>query len=173
MRKVLIVIDMQNDFISETLGTPEAQKILPLVVKKAESFKGEIVFTRDTHEKDYLTTQEGKYLPVEHCIHGSYGWEIADELKGISKDAVIIDKPTFGSIELGNYIAEEDKKEHIDEVTLIGLCTDICVISNAMILKAKLPETKVVVDSSCCAGVSPESHETALKAMKGCQIVVV
>lgn len=169
--KLLAVIDMQNDFIDGTLGTEEAVKIVGRVADKISSMRkngAEIVFTRDTHGADYLSTNEGKKLPVKHCIRDTYGWEISDKLD--CADSKIIDKPSFGSLELAEYAASLDK---LDEIVLVGLCTDICVISNAMLLKAKLPETKITVDSDCCAGVTPESHKNALEAMKMCQIDII
>ncbi len=172
MRKILIVVDMQNDFIDGALGTPEAIKIVEAVKAKIASFDGEIIYTRDTHPISYLQTQEGKNLPVEHCIKGTRGWEIKEEIYA-SGEGKIIDKPTFGSSELFAYLRAENEAEQIDEITLIGLCTDICVISNAMGIKAFLPEVKIIVDSHCCAGVTPESHENALSAMKMCQIEII
>ena len=170
--KFLIVVDMQNDFIDGTLGTKEAVAILPAVKKKIENFDGRVIFTRDTHEEDYLTTQEGGNLPVEHCIKDSDGWQIHPELDGMRKEDAV-DKPSFGSIALGQLLKAYDTyEEKIESITLIGLCTDICVISNAMIIKAFLPEVPVTVDAACCAGVTPESHENALKAMAMCQIKI-
>lgn len=169
--KLLAVIDMQNDFIDGALGTQEALKIVGRVADKISEMRkngAEIVFTRDTHGADYLSTSEGKKLPVKHCIRNTNGWEISDKLD--SANSKIIDKPSFGSLELAEYAASLDK---LDEIVLVGLCTDICVISNAMLLKAKLPETKITVDSGCCAGVTPESHKNALEAMKMCQIDVI
>ena len=166
--KLLVVIDMQNDFIDGALGTSEAVGIVNNVAEKIRIFRENgymIVFTRDTHESNYLSTNEGKKLPVKHCVKGSIGWEISDKLD--VKNAKIIDKPSFGSLELAEYAASIDG---LEEVVLIGLCTDICVISNAMILKAKLPEIKIAVDSGCCAGVTVQSHNNALEAMKMCQI---
>lgn len=171
MKKILIVVDMQNDFIDGALGTKEATAIVENVKEKIANFDGEIIFTRDTHESDYLSTQEGKNLPVEHCICDTLGWEIRSELTDIKKGTVI-DKPTFGSRKLAELLYEKHLTEGIGEITLIGLCTDICVISNALVIKAFLPEVKITVDSSCCAGVTPESHENALSAMKMCQINV-
>lgn len=169
-KQVLVVVDMQKDFIDGALGTAEAVAILPKVKEKIASFDGEVLFTRDTHFENYMETQEGKNLPVPHCIKGSEGWQIADELQTfIASDTKIFDKYTFGSAELGKYLAESDD---ISGITLIGLCTDICVISNAMIIKAYLPEVPITVDSACCAGVTPESHENALEAMKMCQIQI-
>jgi nicotinamidase-related amidase len=169
--KILAIIDMQNDFIDGSLGTKEAENIVPAVAEKIKSFKNsgdEIVFTRDTHHENYLSTMEGKKLPVVHCVKNTKGWEISDKLD--TSDCTIIDKPTFGSYDLAEFIAGNPQ---IDEVVLVGLCTDICVISNAMLIKAKLPEIKITVDSSCCAGVTPQSHENALSAMKMCHIDII
>jgi len=170
--KHLIVVDMQVDFVSGALGTKEAQSIAGKVAEKIRAFDGNVIFTRDTHEKNYLSTQEGKNLPVEHCIRGTDGWQIIPELTEFIADTVI-DKPTFGSMELAALLAEENRKEAIDSIELIGLCTDICVISNALLIKAALPEVPVTVDASCCAGVTPESHKNALVAMKMCQIEII
>lgn len=169
--KYLIVVDMQNDFIDGALGTKEAVAILPAVKEKIENFNGRVIFTRDTHEADYLSTQEGRNLPVEHCIKDSDGWQINAELEALRKENAI-DKPSFGSVELAQRLKEYDEKEKIESIELIGLCTDICVISNAMIIKAYLPETPIAVDAACCAGVTPESHENALNAMAVCQIEI-
>lgn len=169
---VLIVIDMQNDFIDGALGTPEAQKILPRVVERVQSFDGRIIFTRDTHGEDYLHTQEGRKLPVPHCIRGTHGWQIHEQLRPYCTEPPV-DKGTFGSAALGEMLLRWDQEERIGSIELVGLCTDICVISNAMILKAFLPETEIRVDSSCCAGVTPESHARALAAMEACQIAIV
>ena len=166
--KILVVIDMQNDFIDGSLGTAEAVKIVPNVREKIKSYKAQgldVVFTRDTHYENYLSTMEGKKLPVMHCIKNTHGWEISPELD--TDGCTIINKPSFGSLELAEFIASDPK---VTEVEIVGLCTDICVISNAMIIKARLPEIKITVDSSCCAGVTPESHENALNAMKMCHI---
>ena len=166
--KVLCVIDMQNDFIDGALGTKEAEAIVENVKAKIELYRKNgdtVIFTRDTHSEDYMNTQEGKNLPVPHCIKGSKGWEVSEKLDTASYK--IIDKPTFGSFELAEYIST---LADVEEIELIGLCTDICVISNAMILKARFTETPIKVDSSCCAGVTPESHSNALTAMKMCQI---
>lgn len=171
MQNVLIVVDMQKDFIDGALGTAEAVAIVSNVEEKIKGFNGKVIFTRDTHEENYMDTQEGKNLPVPHCIRGTEGWEIDKSLQKYATD-VCIDKPTFGSIELGLYLKELNDAEPIEKITLIGLCTDICVISNAMIAKAVLPEVKVAVDASCCAGVTPQSHSNALEAMKMCQIAV-
>lgn len=166
--KVLCVVDMQNDFIDGALGTKEAEAIVENVKSKIELYRKNgdtVIFTRDTHTEGYMNTQEGKNLPVPHCIKGSKGWEITEKLDTASDK--IIDKPTFGSFELADYVASFSD---VEEIELIGLCTDICVISNAMLLKAKLTEIQISVDSSCCAGVTPESHLNALESMKMCQI---
>jgi len=168
----LIVIDVQNDFISGSLGTPEAERIVPCIRKKIESFNGEVIFTRDTHTKDYLDTKEGMELPIIHCMKGCSGWEIADELKEFVKEEPM-DKPCFGNIELAKRLESENKIETIEGITLVGLCTDICIIANAFLLQAFLPETQIIVDASCCAGVTPDSHTIALKAMSACQIKIV
>ena len=166
MKKTLIVIDMQNDFIDMALGTKEAVAIVPKVREKIEKYRkngDEIIYTRDTHTKDYLGTSEGKKLPVVHCVKGTKGWEIADTL--YIEGSKIIDKPSFG------YTGWD--KEELYDVEIVGLCTDICVVSNALIIKAVFPDAKVKVDSSCCAGVTVESHEAALKTMQMCQVEVV
>ena len=170
--KVLVVVDMQNDFIDGALGTPEAQRIVPAVVEKIRSWAGEIYATMDTHQADYLTTQEGRRLPVTHCIEGTRGWEIAPAVREALTGATCLTKPTFGSLELAELLVKRNREERIEEIALAGLCTDICVSSNALVLKAFLPETPIVVDASCCAGVAPGSHRNALAAMKMCQIGV-
>ena len=170
---ILVVVDMQNDFIDGALGTPEAVAIVPKVMVKMMNFDGLVLATRDTHGEDYLETQEGKNLPVVHCIKGTHGWEIKDEIQQLLISQPI-DKPTFGSEALGKVLKDlNNDVEPIDSITLVGLCTDICVISNAMLLKAFLPEVPIMVDASCCAGVTPESHERALEAMKACQIEII
>ncbi len=166
--KYLIVVDMQVDFISGSLGSEMAQNIVQNVVSKVKDFNGKVIFTRDTHFDDYMQTLEGKNLPVEHCIKDTKGWQICDELKPFAK--FVLDKITFGSVDLPNYIKQDGEK--IEEIELCGLCTDICVISNAMILKANFPEVKISVDSSCCAGVTEDSHNIALNAMKSVQIEI-
>ena len=167
--KFLIVVDMQNDFITGSLGSELAKAIVPNVVEKVKNYSGTIIFTRDTHYSDYLSTQEGKNLPVEHCIKDRIGWEICEELKPyVTK---VVDKITFGSVDLPAVI--KGYGEEIEEIELCGLCTDICVISNAMLLKATFPEVKIKVDASCSAGATVESHNTALNAMKSVQIEVV
>lgn len=166
--KFLIVVDMQVDFISGSLGSQMAQDIVPQVVDKVRSFDGVVIFTRDTHQADYLSTQEGTNLPVAHCIQGTSGWEICPELQPYVTN--VINKETFGSLELPKVIAGFGQP--IDEIQLCGLCTDICVISNAMIVKAAFPEVKVSVEAQCCAGVTVKSHNNALDAMKAVQIEI-
>ena len=163
--KYLIVVDMQVDFITGSLGSKLAEAIVPNVVEKVKNYDGKVIFTRDTHFADYMQTQEGKKLPVEHCIKDTDGWQICDELKPYVNE--VVDKITFGSVDLPQIITDAD------EIELCGLCTDICVISNAMILKATYPEVNIIVDSNCCAGVSIESHNTALDAMKAVQIDII
>lgn len=177
MNKVLVVVDMQKDFVDGALGSKEAVAIVPNVVEKINGFDGIFAVTHDTHTNDYLKTQEGKNLPVIHCIEQSGGWQLTtlvyDALKNRFDNGSLFEffcKPTFGSVELADWLLNVNKESTIDEVVLIGLCTDICVISNAMLIKAFLPEVKVTVDAACCAGVTPESHNNALSAMKMCQI---
>lgn len=173
MQKILVVVDMQNDFIDGALGTPEAVRIVPKVAQKLAQARQDgaaIYFTRDTHGPDYAQTQEGQNLPVVHCIQGSVGWQISAALP--VRDAVVLDKPTFGSQLLAQALAKENARQPIGEITLVGLCTDICVVSNALLLKAFLPEVPIVVDAACCAGVTPQSHQTALAAMRACQIKI-
>lgn len=167
--KYLIVVDMQVDFITGALGSELATAIVPNVVEKVKNFDGRVIFTRDTHFADYMQTQEGKNLPVPHCIKDSDGWQICDELRPYAE--VIVDKLTFGSIDLPRLL--ESYGESIEGIELCGLCTDICVISNAMVLKAAFPEVPVAVDASCSAGVSVESHNTALNAMRAVQIEII
>ena len=172
MRDILIVVDMQKDFIDGALGTKEAIAIVPAVVDKVRTFEGEVLFTRDTHFDNYMDTQEGRNLPVPHCIRGSEGWKICKELQPFTQKARIIDKATFGSMELGPILQALHEEEAISSITFVGLCTDICVISNVMIAKAFLPEVPVIVDAACCAGVTPDSHNTALASMRTCQVQV-
>ena len=167
--ELLIVVDMQKDFIDGALGTKEATEILPYVKNKIKEHKGKVLFTRDTHQADYLETQEGKKLPVEHCILGTDGWQIHPELMPLV-DVEPINKITFGSVELARRVSE---MQDVTGVTILGLCTDICVISNAMLIKAFCPELPIRVDARGCAGVSPESHERALDAMATCQIEIL
>ncbi|HIQ99418.1 MAG TPA: cysteine hydrolase [Candidatus Scybalocola faecavium] len=174
MSRMLVVVDMQNDFIDGALGTAEAKAIVPKVIRKIRDFKGQIFYTRDTHDENYLETQEGKNLPVKHCIMDTHGWQLQEEIGELAKErrSMIFDKPAFGSLALAGCLNGIQKVASIDEIELVGLCTDICVISNALLLKAALPDTKIIVDSSCCAGVTPESHENALKAMAMCQVEI-
>ena len=173
MKKVLVVVDMQNDFIDGSLGTVQAQGIVSKVISKIKSYPADCIYaTRDTHGEDYLESSEGKNLPVVHCVKGSKGWEIRPEVAEAMPQAVILDKPTFGSTELAKLLYRENEKEGL-EIELVGLCTDICVVSNALLLKSFLPENRISVDASCCAGVTPESHEAALATMKMCQIDVI
>ena len=172
MRKLLVVVDMQKDFVGGALGTKEAEMIVPAVVSKIKEYEAEDIFvTRDTHQSDYLSTQEGKNLPVEHCIEGTPGWELDPRVAEAVKGAAIVNKPTFGSVKLMEMIKEVSDKEEIS-VELIGLCTDICVVSNALLLKAAMPEVRICVDASCCAGVTPEKHRAALETMRSCQISI-
>ena len=171
MQDLLIVVDMQNDFIDGALGTAEAVAIVPRVLEKIKSFPGKVLFTRDTHHENYTDTQEGKNLPVPHCIEGTPGWEIRPELDALRRTEPI-DKPTFGSVKLGEMLLRENAENPIAGITFVGLCTDICVISNALLAKAFLPEVPIAVDAACCAGVTPQSHKNALAAMKACQIKV-
>lgn len=177
MNKLLIVVDMQNDFVTGSLKNPAAEKIIPNIVRKlrADDY-AYLAFTRDTHEEDYLETQEGKNLPVKHCIKNTEGWEIVPELQEFTDHALIIDKPTFGfkdwDKEISTYFDDTFPDDFPDEIELVGTCTDICVVSNALILKSLYPEMKITVDSSCCAGLTEEAHNAALLTMKNCQINV-
>lgn len=187
--KVLVIIDMQNDFIDGVLGTPEAQAIVPKVIEKINATDKDtvVIFTKDTHYEDYLKTQEGELLPISHCVKGTDGWNIHKDVRAawlhkegaciLSKEMFDIEdnntilKEAFGSIQLGELLKQMDIMQvEIEEIELVGLCTDICVISNAMIVKAFLPDTKITVDANCCAGVTPQSHKNALDAMRACQI---
>ncbi len=171
MQDILIVVDMQKDFIDGALGTPEAQAIVQKVADKMRGFKGRILATRDTHEADYLDSQEGRLLPVSHCIRDTEGWQL-HPLVAAQLIEPPVDKPVFGSADLALRLQADNEREPIRSITLVGLCTDICVISNALILRAFLPETSIRVDAACCAGVTPQSHQTALAAMKACQVEV-
>lgn len=166
--KTLIVVDMQNDFISGSLGTKEAQAIVPKVKKKIEEYiaNGDrVIFTQDTHEKNYLQTNEGRNLPIEHCISGTQGWMIRKEID--LPDCDHITKPTFGFLDWNK------KYSFDDDIEIVGLCTGICVISNALILKAMFPEINISVIADCCACVTPKSHDAALQTMKMCQINIL
>ena len=174
MTNLLIVVDMQKDFVDGALGTAEAVAIVDNVVNKIENFDGDIIVTYDTHFENYTETQEGKNLPVPHCIKGTDGWKLDARVQDAldKKDYKIIEKPTFGSTKLPEYIKANYNPSEI-QIELIGLCTDICVVSNALLLKANFLETQVSVDASCCAGVTPESHDAALLTMKMCQVNVI
>lgn len=172
--KVLIAIDMQNDFTTGILGNPETASVVGKVTEYIKKFReteldGKIIATLDTHSEDYMNTQEGKNLPVPHCIRGTDGWRLVPEIDKALGDCIRLEKITFGAVDLPLVVGRDEK---IDEIQLIGVCTDICVISNAMILKAAFPEVPVMVIADCCAGVTPESHRTALEAMKACQIII-
>lgn len=173
MKKALIVIDMQNDFITGALGNDECRAVVPRVVKRVQEAVAageDVIFSQDTHQENYLSTQEGRKLPVPHCIQGTAGWQIIPELAGLADGkGAVFTKETFGSSALAEYI----KEQNYEEAELIGVCTDICVISNAMIIKAFSPELEISVRESCCAGVTPQSHRTAIKAMQACQINIV
>lgn len=173
MKKILVIIDMQKDFVDGSLGSKEAVSIVDNVVKKINDHVGDIIVTYDTHTNNYMDTQEGKYLPVPHCIKGTDGWKLDKRVQAALDQKIYrsIEKPTFGSIELAEYIRSAYDPNEI-EIELLGLCTDICVVSNALLLKASLPETRISVDSSCCAGVTVDSHNAALTTMKMCQINV-
>ncbi len=173
MKKFLIVVDMQKDFVDGALGTKEAVAIVDKVVNKINGFDGEIIVTYDTHFEDYMETSEGKNLPVPHCIKDTDGWQLnSDVQKSLEgKDYTVVEKITFGSVDLPDFIEEKTEGENFT-AELVGLCTDICVVSNALVLKANFPEAEISVDSSCCAGVTPETHEAALTTMKMCQITI-
>ncbi len=173
MRKILLVIDMQNDFIDGALGTKEAEAIVEAVKTKIRTYPAaDVIATMDTHHENYMETQEGKYLPVPHCIKGTKGWEIRPDITELLAGAKIYEKPTFGSVSLAADLYGESMTEEL-EIEIIGLCTDICVVSNALLLKASMPEVKISVDPSCCAGVTPEKHLAALETMRSCQIQVI
>lgn len=174
MKKLLIVVDMQKDFVDGALGSKEAVAIVDNVVKKIDEFDGDIIVTYDTHPENYMETQEGKNLPVPHCIKGEDGWKLDAKVQAAvdKKGFYAIEKPTFGSTALPEYIKANYNPDEI-EIELIGLCTDICVVSNALLMKANFLETKVSVDASCCAGVTPDSHNAALTTMKMCQVNVI
>ena len=174
MTKLLLVVDMQVDFVYGALGTPEAMLCEQKIAEKLENFDGEVIFTMDTHDENYLNTAEGKKLPVAHCIRDTDGWMLTPEMRNwcLLKNALTVEKGTFGSVALPTLIARHFGG-HIPDITIVGVCTDICVISNALLLKAFFPEASITVDSSCCAGDTPESHENALKAMACCQIDLI
>lgn len=170
----LIIVDVQNDFVDGALGTAEAQAMLPRLVEKVRSFDGTILVTKDTHGADYMDTQEGRNLPVPHCISGTEGWELAPALLAIPavREAKVYKKPCFGSTALAADLAILAAAGQVDSVELVGLCTDICVVSNALLIKAAMPEVPVSVDAACCAGVTPKKHEAALAVMESCQVAV-
>lgn len=174
-KQILIVVDMQNDFITGTLGTKEAHAIVQKVAEKISAFEGDVYFTMDTHDETYETSQEGKALPVVHCQEGTEGWQLAPQIIAAAPvdPEKIYCKGQFGSVELAEDLQYLHEVEPIDSIELVGLCTDICVVSNALVLKAFLPEVPIIVDSACCAGVTPEKHEAALETMKSCQIHVI
>lgn len=173
MTHFLIVVDMQRDFIDGSLGTAEAQAIVPKVVDKILSFDGEIFATMDTHSANYLETAEGRHLPVPHCIKGTPGWMLYDEIAAAleQKKSTRVEKLTFGSVLLPRLLYQAAQGQPFT-LELVGLCTDICVVSNALMLKANFPEMPISVDSACCAGVTPATHEAALETMRCCQIEV-
>lgn len=174
MKKILIVVDMQNDFVDGALGTKEAVAIVDNVVEKIDSFDGEIIATYDTHFENYLDTSEGKKLPVKHCIKGENGWMLNEKVQRAldEKGYTPVEKITFGSTELPKIVSDKAAGDEL-LIELVGLCTDICVVSNALVLKANFPEAEIVVDSACCAGVSVDTHNSALDTMRCCQITVV
>lgn len=172
MKKLLLVVDMQNDFIDGALGSKEALGIVDAVAQRISNFTGDVIFTRDTHFENYPSTREGKNLPVKHCVKNSFGWQISDKLP-IPETARIFDKETFGSAELAIMLAKENLVSPISQIEIVGLCTDICVISNAFLLKAFLPECEISVNSALCRGVTPERHDNALAAMAACQINII
>ena len=180
MSKVLIVVDMQNDFVTGSLGTQEARNIVPNVLEKIQQYlkdeDGVVIFTRDTHDRFYKETQEGKHLPIPHCVYGTNGWDIIPELDELAHEhGIIVNKTSFGD----KYWEETfDYRENIaflgiESIELVGVCTDICVITNALILKTIYSETPIIVDAYCCAGTTPENHKAALQVMKSCQIKVI
>lgn len=173
MKKILVVVDMQKDFVDGALGTNEAVAIVDKVVKKIEEFDGDVIVTYDTHPESYTNTREGRMLPVPHCIKGTEGWMLDKKVQAAvdKRECKIIEKPTFGSTELPEYIKANYSPDEI-EIELIGLCTDICVVSNALLLKANFTETEISVDSSCCAGVTPDTHNAALDTMRMCQVTI-
>ena len=172
MKHFLIVVDIQKDFVDGALGTAEAVAMLPAACRRIREFDGEVFVTYDTHFPDYLSTAEGKKLPVEHCIRGTRGWELHEQIAAALSAYTPVEKRSFGSVELPELLRQAAGEEDFD-VLLIGLCTDICVVSNALILKANFPEKEIMVDGACCAGVTPESHNAALQTMQMCQITVL
>ncbi len=163
---ILIVVDVQNDFVDGVLGTKEAKEIIPYLIAKIEKFQGEILFTQDTHDQDYLVTLEGRKLPVPHCIKGTDGWKLFPDIERFSRGRKIFQKNTFGSEALIQYVKTLAQATTIETITCVGICTDICVITNAMLIKTAFPNIPIIIDSKACAGVTPQSHEQALQAMK-------
>ncbi|HAP19931.1 cysteine hydrolase [Frisingicoccus caecimuris] len=174
MSKYLVVVDMQKDFIDGSLGSAEAQAVLPKVIEKIKNFPGTVVYTRDTHEDNYLETLEGKKLPVVHCVRDTEGWKFQDDIQQLvtANRSLVFDKETFGSIQMAGCLQGIDRMAPIDEVIVVGLCTDICVMANATLIRTAMPNTPVRVDASCCAGSTPEAHRCALEAMKSLQIEI-
>ncbi len=164
--RMSIFVDLQNDFVDGALGSLQAQEILPNLVKKLESIDNDLIFTQDTHKENYLDTEEGKRLPIVHCIKNSYGWQIVPEIQPFTKKGTVIEKAAFGSTRLPSMLKK------YDEIEICGLCTDVCVISNALLIKAFYPDKTIIIDSKCCAGVTPESHEAALLVMKNCGCII-
>ena len=176
MSKILISVDMQNDFVDAALGTKEAVAIVPAVCEEIQKDYDLVIATRDTHHEDYLATNEGKHLPVVHCVENTEGWMLNEEVGNALKERgsfIIIDKLTIGSEELVQVLKDHDEREPIESITLIGLCTDICVVTNALLVKTAFPEIPVMVKADCCAGVTPETHDAALKTMQMCQIEII
>ena len=174
MKKFLIVVDMQKDFVDGALGSKEAVAIVPAAVKKIKEFRGDILVTFDTHFDNYMETAEGRKLPVPHCIRDTDGWQLNKDIAAAleDKDYIPVEKLTFGSVDLPELIRAAFDGDAVS-IELIGLCTDICVVSNALILKANFPEAQIAVDAKCCAGVTPEKHEAALETMRSCQIDII
>ena len=186
--KILVIVDMQKDFIDGSLGTPEAQAMVPVMLERLKEYDTQetiVIFTKDTHDVNYLETREGKHLPVEHCIEGTPGWCIDKRISNyvdhgnfskVSSESIIngrLKKPTFGSTYLPNVIKAIHAVQNVEEIVFMGLCTDICVVSNVLMCKAVFPEMEITVDASCCAGVTSESHKAALTTMKMCQVNVI
>ncbi len=170
----LVVIDVQNDFVTGSLGTPEAVEMLPRLLEKMRGFEGAVLMTLDTHGEDYADTQEGRFLPVSHCVRGTEGWRFPPEVEALreSLGARVYEKPTFGSTSLVSELKRLYDEAELESVELVGLCTDICVISNALMIKAAMPELPVYVDAACCAGFTPEKHAAALEVMRSCQVIL-
>ncbi|MGI6004308.1 MAG: cysteine hydrolase family protein [Christensenellales bacterium] len=176
MKDVLIVVDMQRDFVDGALGTEEARRIVPALARRIRGFDGRVILTMDTHDEDYPDTQEGKNLPVPHCVKGSDGWRLDPDIRRAvnarQESVTIFEKPAFASTELALYLKEMNRTEGVASVELAGLCTDVCVISNAILVKAFLPEVPVKVNAVLCAGVTPQRHLAALEAMAACQVMI-